>query len=380
MPGKVWEVGGAGDAPVWLVECEWTLRVRRRLLLVLDASDSVATSGDDLRTAASSLMDLLDVGDTVVIWVLGQQDSVRTIEIIQRDSRHEAVQALLALKSPVHGSWLRPTWEGVRRYASRALPGVRDFILTLSDGEIFDADSDLPPLDSPMRWVRVPGPREPIKDFRDAVREVRPTPADLGAYLACPRAEAWLLAECPGATRAVTFDDRGALGVDYPNPGKVRSDIPRLALVGGELGAVGVAYFAGASQWSDIDFERHRVDWPSETHLQEVLRALRGGGIRWYRDKITGLLNASTGLVCEKCPDRPRSAMGKMFCKWCGHLLLSPDRLKPHQVPARVMFRLLPEGALGEDKDASDKDSMSPPWSIIHEDGEEWLLLNLGAG
>jgi hypothetical protein len=380
MPGKVWEVDGTGGAPVWLIECEWAPRMRRRLVLVLDTSDSVATPADDLRSTASAMMGLLDIGDTVLTWVLGQPGPDRSIEITHRDCRHDAVQALLAAKSPEHGSWLRATWEGIRGYCSRPLPGVRDFIVTLSDGEVFDLSPDLPSLGGEMGWIRLRGARKPLEEFTSRVHEVGSTPAALEAYLACPSAEVWLLAECRGATRAVDFDERGALGADHSNPEKVKSRIPRLALVGGEPGAVGIAYRAGASQWLDIDFQRRRVDRLGEPRLQAVLRALSGGGIRWDRDTIAGLLTSTTGLVCEKCLDPPRSAKGKMFCGRCGCLLLCPDRLKPHQVPTRVMFRLLPDGKVGEEKDASDRTPMLEPWAVIPEDGEEWLMLNLGAG
>ena len=379
MAGKIWEVPLPAYGRVWLIECELARHLRRRVLLAVDKSDSTAGAADSLESVTTELARTLDPGDTVALWVMGEAAPQREFEIRNESARLDLVQSVRSLKGSQRGSWLRETWGGIRALAAQPKPGFRDFPVVISDGEVFDAGADLQALGAPLRWLPLRGGAgDPTEDFVHAVTETAATPEELKKALACPPASARLHVRSSGVSRAVAFDQNGALGLEWA-PGEL-DGVPtqRLMLLGGKLESVYVAYSAGPAAWRDDAFEPVPVKWPAEAHLQAALRALTGVSVRWDKSRLAML--ADGRATSFECPwDGMVSQPGHLACIRCGSFLLALEPMELDGIhPLRWKFPLMADGGVGDPLEADGEDTGDLPWAVTNDAQGRWLVLNLG--
>src|ERR1039457_3681330 len=105
MAGKIREVAMPAYGRVWLIECELARRLRRRILLAVDRSDSATGAADSLQSVATELARTLDPGDTVALWVMGEAAPQREFEVRNESARADLVQLVRSLKESPRGSW-----------------------------------------------------------------------------------------------------------------------------------------------------------------------------------------------------------------------------------------------------------------------------------
>jgi len=387
MAGKIWEVMETTHGRVWFVECELARRLRRRILLAVDRSDSTSAAVDSFQSAATELARALDPGDTVALWVMGDAVALQEEFQIRNDAdRLDLVQVLRTLKESPRGSWLRETWNAMRVLLAQPKVGFRDFPVVISDGEVFDAASDLPPLGAPLRWIPLPLPTLPPpqraerrEDFVRVVTETMATRTELKKALACPPASARLHLRSSGASRAVAFDENGTLLSDFGTGELDGLPVPRVMLIGGHLESAYVSYSAGPVTWRDDAFERVQVKWPIEVYLQSALRALTGGALRWDKSRLAALAaGAKPSFSCPRdaVPSRP----GQLSCIQCGSFLLAQDPVELDQIhPLRWKFPLMNDGSVGDAVEADAEDNTDLPWTIKCDMRGRWLVLNLGS-
>jgi hypothetical protein len=172
MAGKVWEVAQSYGT-VLLIRCDWAPRLHRRVLLAVDRSDSTSGATDSLQSVVTELARTLDPGDIVALWVMGEAAPLQEFEIRNESARRDMAQLICSLRESPRGTWLRETWSGMRTVSARPKPGFSDFLMVISDGEVFDAGSSDPqPPGSPLRWLRLRGGAgEPTNDFKEMVAE-----------------------------------------------------------------------------------------------------------------------------------------------------------------------------------------------------------------
>ncbi len=382
MPGRIWEgVMRDGKTPVWLLEWELSLHRRRRVLVAVDTSDSCSEHRPAIQAFFRQLAEVLDAGDCCAVWVLGRPDAAREYGLRRSADRMELPQALLAgLCETRGGTWLGETLRGMKRYAAgSAAAGARDFLMLLSDGEIFDADVLLWGEPSPIGFVRL---GERSSDALEVVRKrtvsVCATPAGLKAFLACPAPCARLEPNWTGVRTAAFVESGNLSDGDALSIREGQSHV-RVAFVGGAPPSPRVIYTADGAEWTDEECRREGLSREAPPYLRRVLRELAGNAVDWDCGRLAELAakGASAAFTCGRCkaPSQP----GRIFCRRCGGLLLSRDVVPQRELPVHglVRFRIGSDGGVLPVESPACAEIGDLPFRVIEDEEGTWLVVDL---
>jgi hypothetical protein len=377
MPGKIWEVDHASGT-VWLVVSDAAPRLHRRILLAVDRSDSMSGSDGSLRATITELSRALDVGDVVVLWRMGEIDPSREIEIKGESSRNDLTQDVVSLSESRNGSWMLETWSEMRSVSANPKPGFVDFLIFLSDGELYDAGA-VEARSAQLRWYRIRGGGGiPAQDFTSWAQEGVATQEGFKKDLVVPSMTARLQRRARGVGRAMPFDGRGRLAGEVPIAELNQVSASCVVLVGGTVDSARLSYTAGRSTVTEEAFERISGCWPEEPELLAVLKALGGGKVRWDKKRLQQLASGARQFRCQF--DDRDSQSGQLFCIECGCCLLAKDRVLLVDIyPLRWKFPLGSDGSVGEAAEAGEDSSTGEAIATMNDEQGSWLVLDLGA-
>jgi len=386
--GKLWSAGLRNGAPVWLLE--WTLRQRlpRRVLLAVDTSDSCVPEGERLKALFRVLANILDLGDSCSLWVLGRREKATEAVINHHHDRQRLAQNLAGGLTGVRGgTWLTATLDAMLAEAARSDSAAESFFLLASDGEVFDAGALAARKLPRLGFVRL-GDRDSrqLEVLQAQTTAVTATEPALKSFLIDPLLSVRLQHGWRGE-RLVEFSDQGEIVGELPKsdplPIATGRDAVRVAFVGGNEPQPQLLYAAGGKSWSESQVERQNLS-PGVTALPHlVIRALQGNEVDWDWERLK-LLAADHAkkqeFDCPKCHRTKLLARRKLFCS-CERLLVARDGITRHEVRALyadpVRFSVRDDGEVSRTPELCQWDTGNDAYDVREAGGQRWLVLNL---
>lgn len=327
-----------GDRTLWLLEERVQVRLRRRVLLAVDTSDSCwPGKQQQIEAAVRAVSYGLQAHDECHMWIMGRETPA--IETRLADDS-EAARAALShrlcsrLVAETGGTWLRETAEAMTA-AARESTETLDYLLVVTDGSIFDAEAvpSAPP-GSVAAIYQVPseahssGTRGPSD--MSGVSGWPGAPEDLGRWLALDRAEARLEVS-GGHQTGYRFEvDSCVDPVPVVWPQRVVGDFARFAFVSDTLPPLYVVTSRGGRGWRDsVTGEARLSDVEAlPRQLRDVAKRVWGLQLDWRVDVFEQLADTAATLTIS-CPNCRASYAARdvrdgrhVFCEMCRALVL----------------------------------------------------------
>jgi len=384
MPaGYLWRAQLRNGSSLWLLEWALRRRLRRRVLVAADTSDSCAGESESRRLFFATLMDVLDPGDSCVVWILGGHEPAHEVLLTRPQDRRQLAQELSAALTDVRcGTWIADTARAMLARAQQTSPGEYSRLLLVSDGEVFDVEALPNVVATQVGFVRLGNlPSSQLEVLKKRTTEVASTPQALRDFLGVSWADATL---DPGWTgeRAIPFTADGALTAGEPFVAAPDLDVLRVAFVGGAAPQPALVYRAGGSSWSDTTFAEGPLADDAPPHLRAVLRNLNGGTIDWDWERLCTLTRGAPQNPLFNCP-RPKChapaspVRRRLFCGVCEALVVSRDGVRRSELPCDIVrFQILTDGSLGPQQ-SCDCDTGDDAFAVIEQEGHRWLVLDL---
>jgi len=384
--GKLWEARlRDAKTPVWLLEWAIQRQARRRVMVAVDTTDSCAEHRARLGEFCRLLANTLEVSDRCSVWILGRAVKAVEMELDRPQQRqHMAYSLAAAIVDERGGTWISETVNAMVKESANVNAGENCFLLVVSDGEIFDAES-LPSRSEPaVGFVRL-GNRtsRQLGVMKSKTTEVSASEPGLKKFLASPPMSVRLKHDWKG-DGAAYFSSEGDL-LDPLPPGDL-CEVPtdqgmlRVAFVGGTLSSLSLRYSGAVSSWTDDEVARHKLTQESEKHLLKVVRQIQGDSVDWNKDLLRSLVvdqERNPSVRCSGC-GHSNLLRSSLFCTVCEALLVSRDGIKRRDLPllGAVRFPVSNDGAIGESSHC-DWSPGDHAYGVSERDGGRWLALKL---
>lgn len=371
--------------PLWLLEWPLERRMRRRVLVAADTSDSCEDQRSALTSLSRMLARVMSDGDSMALWVIGCAEKRAEIVMRRASDRDLLVQTFdRALVKVRGGTWLRPTLDAMAREAA-ASDARHDacFGLVASDGEIFDVEAmpDVPT----TGFVRL-GDRESrqLAIVRQRFTEVAATDTSLGRFLTAPPLAVSLDPGWQGMC-ARKFSAAGALVDGEPFAVEAGESMLRVAMVGGERPRPVVEYRTSNAAWHEIDCTCAALPPDRPPHLQRVIVALDGGSdplqaVGWSAAALNDLA-AGRPLTCPRCAHAVPEPRRSLYCRRCGALALSDRGLMRSEVldliDGRVVVRFPFVGnSVQNSGTACEWETGDDACGVLEREETRWMVVN----
>jgi hypothetical protein len=360
--------------------------LRRRLLILVDTSDSCSELEAERRNALRTIGLAMASDDRCAVWVMGRIAKA-----------YDGVEpgAAGVLEQVRGGTWIGETLSAA--LAEPAAAGERAFVVVVSDGEIFDADQLQPRFR--IGFFRV-GSRE--SSFLDIVRKstiALRTVDDIKHFFRCVPPDVALDLRWSGGDRASRYDAEGNVIEDDPDPTAIDSvqDYVRVVMVGGKSGAFltpqagreeekaprpQLTYCTDGTSWIDDDVTVAPLRDDAPLYVHKVMRRLGGDRLEWNRGALSLLLSArgEVPLHCPRCgPDYSMLRQKQsLYCDVCSGLLVTTTGVRHSQLPDKlhdfVRFAIV-GGELQMPPEPTELRT-DCAFEVKTDAGRQWLVLN----